>query len=110
VIEALTWVKLPDVYYALRREADYSPPGAKGEKTHISFAMRIDALPAFVVEPDGKADVAAVLSYKDQATGQADANPFRGLNFRIVDGIVVGPGQAAVSLPPEALIPPKAGG
>lgn len=110
VIEALTWVKLPDVYYALRREADYSPPGAKGEKTHISFAMRIDALPAFVVEPDGKADVAAVLSYKDQAKGQADANPFRGLNFRIVDGIVVGPGQAAVSLPPEALIPPKAGG
>ena len=107
VIEALTWVKLPDVYYALRREADYSPTGAKGEKTHISFAMRVDALPAFVVEPDGKAEVAAVLSYKDRAQGRSEPNPMASLRFRIVDGIVVAPGQAAVSLPPEALLPPK---
>jgi hypothetical protein len=110
VIEALTWVKLPDVYYALRREADYSPPGAKGEKTHISFAMRVDAVPAFVVSPDGSADVNAVLSYKDQAKGHTEPDPFKGFNFRIVDGIVVAPGQAAVSLPPEALVPPKAEG
>jgi hypothetical protein len=110
VIEALTWVRLPDVYYALRREADYSPPGAKGEKTHISFAMRVDAVPAFVVSPDGSADVSAVLSYKDQAQGHTEPDPFRGFNFRIVDGIVVAPGQAAVSLPPEALVPPKAEG
>src|SRR5262249_23057552 len=45
VIEILTWVQLPAVYYALRRNADYSPTGRGGEKTHISFALRIDALP-----------------------------------------------------------------
>jgi len=27
VIESLTWVELPAVYYALRRHADYSPTG-----------------------------------------------------------------------------------
>lgn len=35
VIESLTWVQLPSVYYALRRSADYSPTGFGGEKTHI---------------------------------------------------------------------------
>ena len=35
VIEALTWVRLPDVYYALKRNADYSPMGSSGE-TYIS--------------------------------------------------------------------------
>ena len=29
VIESLTWVRLPDVYYALKRYADYIPKGAK---------------------------------------------------------------------------------
>ena len=38
VIESLTWVELPAVYYALRRNADYSPQGENGEKTHICAA------------------------------------------------------------------------
>ena len=32
VIESLTWVQLPAVYYALRRSADYSPTGPGGEE------------------------------------------------------------------------------
>lgn len=64
VIEVLTWVEMPDVYYALRRYADYSPSGPGGEKTHISFAMMVDALPAFVMEPDGAQQVAQVKSYR----------------------------------------------
>lgn len=67
VIEALTWVQLPGVYYALKRNADFSPAGASGEKTHISYAMRIDALPAFVMTPDASKEATEVVSYKAQA-------------------------------------------
>ncbi len=67
VIEALTWVHLPGVYYALKRNADFSPAGATGEKTHISYAMRIDALPAFVMTPDASKEATEVVSYKAQA-------------------------------------------
>lgn len=64
VIEVLTWVQLPDVYYALKRYADYSPSGPGGEKTHISYAMQIDAVPAFVMEPGGTTAVAQVRNYR----------------------------------------------
>ena len=66
VIEVLTWVRLPDVYYALERHADYSPTGPGGDKTHISFALRVDAIPAFVMEPDQVTQVDEVGSYRVQ--------------------------------------------
>lgn len=69
VIEVLTWVRMPDVYYALRRYADYSPSGPGGEKTYISYAMTVDAIPAFVMEPDGAQPVAQVKSYRPGTTG-----------------------------------------
>lgn len=103
VIETLTWVRLPDVWYALKRNADYSPNGAKGEKTHISFALRLDAVPAFVTNPDAKA-IATAVSYRAKAP-KADPDRDR-LPFNVVDGIVVPRGQAAVSLPEAALLPP----
>lgn len=100
VIEVLTWVQLPAVYYALRRNADYSPSGP-GEKTHISFALRIDALPAFVVTPDGRREVASVESYKATAPKESRKPP--SYPFRVVDGIVPDPkypaGPHAVILP-----------
>jgi hypothetical protein len=68
VIEALTWVELPGVYNALKRNADYSPDGAAGEKTHISYAMRIEAVPAFVMTPDGSKEATDIVSYKAQAS------------------------------------------
>lgn len=86
VIEVLTWVQLPAVYYTLRRNADYSPSGPGGEKTHISFALRIDALPAFVMTPDGSREVASVESYKAFAPKDLAKPP--ALPFRVVDGIV----------------------
>jgi hypothetical protein len=104
VIEVLTWVQLPAVYYALRRNADYSPTGPGGEKTHISFALRVDALPAFVMTPDGKKEVASVESYKAIAPKEVAKPAFP---IRVVDGIVpdrTGKYQAgpkAVILPPS---------
>ena len=73
VIEALTWVQLPDVYYALKHYADYSPTGPDGEKTHISYAMRVQAAPAFVMEPDGARQIAGVRSFKASAPRPAPA-------------------------------------
>jgi len=106
VIEALTWVRLPDVWYALRRSADYSPTGPKGEKTHISYALRVEALPAYVMTPEGTAEVAGVQSYKSLATPE----PVRmaSASYGVVDGIVIDPrsklppaGPNAVILPPS---------
>jgi hypothetical protein len=101
VIEVLTWVQLPAVYYALRRNADYSPAGPGGEKTHISFALRIDALPAFVMTPDAAREVASVESYKAMAPKEP-AKP-AAYPIRVVDGIVPDPkypaGPHAVILP-----------
>ena len=105
VIEVLTWVQLPAVYYALRRNADYSPSGPGGEKTHISFALRIDALPAFVVTPDAAREVASVESYKAIAPKDPPKPPM--LPFRVVDGIVPDPkypaGPHAVILPATSI-------
>jgi len=105
VIESLTWVQLPSVYYALRRNADYSPTGPGGEKTHISYALRVDALPAFVITPDASQEVASVESYKGLA--QPESARAAGL-YAIVDGIVqdrnakVQAGPNAVILPTSA--------
>ncbi len=66
VNEVLTWIDLPAAWYAMKRHADYAPtPG--GEKTHISFALRVDAVPAFVRTPDAKQEIAEVRSYKAEA-------------------------------------------
>lgn len=108
VIESLTWVQLPAVWYALKRNADYSPTGPKGPKTHISFAMRLEAVPAFVTQPDGKALAASVQSYKAVAPKATEAPPT--LPFRIVDGIVLARGQEAVSQTAEQLRPPASYG
>lgn len=63
-VEALTWVRLPDIYYALQRYADYSPSGPGGEKTYISFTMHIDAVPAFVMQPDRITSASSVEQYR----------------------------------------------
>jgi hypothetical protein len=70
VNEVLTWVDLPAVWYAMKRHADFSPAGPSGEKTHISFALRVDALPAYVTVPDGSRLVSDVRSYKQMAAMQ----------------------------------------
>ncbi len=106
VIESLTWVQLPAVYYALRRSADYSPTGANGEKTHISLALRIDALPAFVVTPDAGKEVASVETYKASAPKETTRGAAG--SFYVIDGIMpdrTGKFQAgpnAVILPPSS--------
>ena len=105
VIEVLTWVQLPAVYYALRRYADYSPTGPSGEKTHISYALRVDALPAFVMVPDGTKEVASVESYKAIAPEEP---PRPALPFQIVDGIVPDPTGKYQAGPHAVILPPRA--
>ena len=105
VIESLTWVELPGVYYALKRAADYSPQGPKGEKTHISYALRVDAIPAYVLTPDANQVAASAVSYK--ATAPKEPERLAG-TFLVVDGIVpdrnakVQAGPKAVILPPPS--------
>ena len=105
VIEQLTWVQLPGVYYALKRNADYSPEGANGEKTHISFALRVDAIPAYVVTPDATEKALQVVSYKDIAPPSEGHIPAVYFQRLIVDGIVrrrdgTVPGGPDVVIPP----------
>ncbi|CAN5172206.1 hypothetical protein BH11PSE2_BH11PSE2_16190 [soil metagenome] len=107
VIESLTWVRLPDVYYALRRAADYSPTGPNGEKTHISFALRVEAVPAFVMTPDAALQVAQADSYKAIAPKIAPPEPRSPALGGVIDGIVVARGGQAVSQTAEQMRPPK---
>jgi hypothetical protein len=103
VAEALGWIELPAIYYALKKNADYSPAGSHGEKTHISYALRVSAIPAYVVTPDATARVVSVTSYKAHAN-LADEAPIKGL-FGAIDGMVpdrdgkVAFGQALVVYP-----------
>ena len=105
VIEVLTWVQLPAVYYALRRNADYSPTGPGGEKTHISFALRIDALPAFVMTPDASKEVASVDSYK--AIAPKETTKTAALPFLIIDGIVADKNGKIQAGPNAVILPPS---
>jgi hypothetical protein len=105
VIEVLTWVQLPAVYYTLRRNADYSPTGPGGEKTHISFALRIDALPAFVMTPDASKEVASVESYKAIAPKET-ARPAT-VPFLVVDGIVPDRTGKFYAGPDAVILPPS---
>jgi hypothetical protein len=106
VIEALTWVQLPAVYYALKRNADYSPQGSKGEKTHISYALSVSAVPAYVLTPDATKVASTVESYK--AIAPQEPERVTGLFAMVVDGIVpdrnakVQAGPNAVILPPAS--------
>lgn len=104
VIESLTWVQLPGVYYALKRNADFSPTGPKGEKTHISYALRVEAIPAYVATPDATSQAVSVVSYKSIAAPETARTA--GGSFYVIDGIVpdrnakVQAGPNAVILPP----------
>lgn len=90
VVEVLGWIELPAVYYALKRNADYSPAGADGEKTHISYAMRINAIPAFVLTPDAAGQVNGVVSYRANYPKSDDVPPAPA--FGAIDGLIQRPG------------------
>jgi hypothetical protein len=101
VVEVLGWIEIPAIYYALKKSADYSPTGPKGEKTHISYAMRVSAIPAYVVTPDASTRIAAVTSFKAGAS-PADEIPPKPI-FGAIDGMVPDPrvpfGKALIVYP-----------
>jgi hypothetical protein len=112
-MEALGWVRLPDAWYAWRRYADYSPTGPRGEKTHISIGIKVDAVPAYVVAPDGKTDLTQIASFKAAAPAPVDAPHHLvitapdGKVYEWKDGLMVLKGQPAVTQTAEQLQPPQ---
>ncbi len=110
VIESLTYVELPAVWYALRRHADYAADGPGGEKTHISYAMRIDAVPAYVMVPDASQVASTVMSYKDIAPEQYNKiGTFATLDWltkRTVDGVVLDENGEILAGPDAEIVPP----
>ncbi|WP_156466987.1 MULTISPECIES: hypothetical protein [unclassified Phenylobacterium] len=99
-IESNTGVELPALWYALRRNADYSPTGPLGPKTHISFALRVQAAPAYVTDPEGQGLVSGVKSYRAAApAGEGLMRyPPRPPGYRVVDGLVT-PASGAPAAP-----------
>jgi hypothetical protein len=93
--ESLGWARVPDIYYALRRYADYSPTGPKGEKSHISYAVRVSAKPAYVMKPNGAELQTTVVSYKSIAKPYVAVVPER---YRY---------KPLVPLPDAMFLPPK---
>ncbi len=109
VIEQLYWIELPGLYRALKRNADYSPTGPGGEKTHISSALRIEAIPAYVMTPNAKMQVTSVESYKSVAPPPGPPlHAFITNKYKIVDGIVPDPRTGKILAGPNVKIPPPA--
>ncbi|HLG89429.1 MAG TPA: hypothetical protein VKZ79_19795 [Alphaproteobacteria bacterium] len=52
-------IDVPALYYALKKYADAEPDPKTGENTAISSAYRIEAVPAFVVQPNANANKTA---------------------------------------------------
>jgi hypothetical protein len=63
--ELTTHVNMVGYWYALKKNADYSPQ-PQGERTAISTAYRLTLVPAFVTEPDGKNEVLTAKLYKGE--------------------------------------------
>jgi hypothetical protein len=89
----------------LRRNADCSPTGPGGEKTHISYALRIDAVPAFVMTPDASMEVASVDSYK--AMAPPETTKTAALPFLIIDGLVADKNGKIQAGPNAVILPPS---
>jgi hypothetical protein len=92
------------VYYALKRNADFSPDGPKGEKTHISYALRIEAVPAYVLTPEANQVAATVQSYKSMAS--PDTAVKRSTSFYVIDGIVIDRNAKTQAGPNAVILPP----
>ena len=109
VIEQNGWIELPGLWYAFRRNADYSPTGPGGEKTHISYALRIEAIPAYVMTPDARTQVTSVVSYKSVAPpNPPPLHAFITNKFNVVDGLVPDPKTGVILAGPDVEIPPPA--
>ncbi|MAP94013.1 MAG: hypothetical protein CMK07_03585 [Ponticaulis sp.] len=109
VIESLTWIELPSLWYALKRNADYSPEGTDGEKTHISYAMRVSAVPAYVMLEDASEQVQLATSFRNAPTAEPWAPIEIAVKFSSVSveqGIVRGEHGFIFAGPDAPIIPP----
>lgn len=64
--ELTTHVNMVGYWYALRRNADFTPDAKSPENTAISTAYRLSLVPAFVIEPDGQNAVQTAQLYKGE--------------------------------------------
>ena len=108
VIESLTWVQLPAVYYALRRNADYSPKGAKARRrTSLSRCASMPCRPTSMT-PDASHRGRRGQIYK--ALAAVEEPTMAALPFNIVDGIVIERNAPVQAGPNAVILPPQAGG
>lgn len=70
IIELVTRIEAPAVWYALKRGADYGKDPKTGRNTKISMAFTLDALPAFVVAPGGQLAQAALPYLNEQVAAK----------------------------------------
>ena len=110
VIEALTWVQLPAVYYALKRNADYSPKGIeRGEDAYLLRAAREGAITCLRLDAgrDPGCKCGRILQV-DRAAGSPSAYPrFFAL---VVDGIVPDRNAKVQAGPNAVILPPASAG
>ncbi len=111
IVEVNTWIELPGMYYSLRRNADYSPEGPEGEKTHISYALRVDAVPAYVLTPDAKEVLKKPVSYKSIAPPEPRILPWSPslpeFSARVKDGVTADPDGVILAGPDVTIPPPR---
>jgi len=62
--ELTTHVNMVGYWYALKKHADFTPDAQSGEPTAISTAYRMYLVPAFIIEPDGDAEVQIARLYQ----------------------------------------------
>jgi hypothetical protein len=55
------------LWYALQRHADGIPDPKTGKNTALSIAYKLDAVPAFVISPEGTARVVAAQTFEPDA-------------------------------------------
>jgi len=96
-------IQLPALWYVLKRNADYSPSGSGGPKTHISYALRIDAVPAYVTDPQGSALIASVDTFRELAPKDEPLISYPRGGRSIINGLYTQPGVVPVPMSSEEM-------
>jgi len=76
-----------------------------GEKTHISYALRLHAIPAFVMTPDAAVPANSVVSYRANYPKSDDVPPPPA--FGAIDGLIQRPGLPVGDALEKFPVPPE---
>ncbi len=102
-------MQVPNVWYTLKRHADWKPPGTTGPNTHISAYYTMDAVPAYLVSPDKAVVVRAEWFDGDPIAASESPRSMAGRirsiagnsSFRLEGGAASWPEPPSGELPPR---------